>query len=156
MLLSQRLGQLAANFTIQTGLQHGGIILGVGGQKGTPGIAGHFFPAFLKENPAQDPGQFLYDGGTRNFAAVTAACLMVSKDKFREVKGFDEKFRIAFNDVDFCLKLLKAGYRNVYLPHVELFHHESISIGKPGSEQRNLEEFSKEIQMMLKRVGRFN
>ena len=133
-------------------LQHGGIILGVGGQKGTPGIAGHFFPEF-KENPPQDPGQLLYDGGTRNFAAVTAACLMVSKEKFNDVKGFDIKFRIAFNDVDFCLKLLKAGYRNVYLPHVELFHHESISIGQPGSKQRDLVVFADEISLMVKKWG---
>ena len=127
--------------------------MGVGGQKGTPGVAGHFFPAF-KENPPQDPGQLLYDGGTRNFAAVTAACLMVSKMKFNEVKGFDSKFRIAFNDVDLCLKLLKSGYGNVYLPHVELFHHESISIGKPGAKQRDLDVFAKEINMMLKKWGK--
>jgi GT2 family glycosyltransferase len=134
-------------------LQHGGIILGVGGQKGTPGIAGHFFPAF-KEEPTQDPGQLLYDGGTRNFAAVTAACLMVSKAKFDKVNGFDTKFRIAFNDVDFCLELLKSGLRNVYLPHVQLYHHESISIGKPGAKQRDLEVFAKEIDMMLRKWRR--
>jgi GT2 family glycosyltransferase len=134
-------------------LQHGGIILGVGGQKGTPGIAGHFFPAY-KEEPTQDPGQLLYDGGTRNFAAVTAACLMVSKAKFDKVNGFDTKFRIAFNDVDFCLELLKSGLRNVYLPHVQLYHHESISIGKPGAKQRDLEVFAKEIDMMLRKWRR--
>src|SRR5574337_1914768 len=59
---------------------------------GTPGIAGHFFPAF-RDNPPQDPAQQLYVGGTRNFAAVPAACLMVSKEKFIKVGGFSPKFK---------------------------------------------------------------
>lgn len=129
-------------------LQHGGIILGVGGQNGTPGIAGHFFPAF-SENPLQDPAMLTYVGGTRNFTAVTAACVMVEANKFNKVKGFDPKYRIAFNDVDMCLKLHSAGLRSVYLPHVSLFHHESVSVGAPGSKVRDLDEFAKEIQMML-------
>jgi GT2 family glycosyltransferase len=131
-------------------LQHAGIILGVGGQNGTPGIAGHFFPAFI-DNPPQDPAQLTYVGGTRNFTAVTAACVMVSKAKFEKVGGFDPTFQIAFNDVDFCLKLLDAGFRNIYLPHVTLYHHESISVGQPGSKQRNLTVFAKEINLMLKK-----
>lgn len=129
-------------------LQHGGIILGVGGLHGTPGIAGHYFPAFA-ENPPQDLAQLLYTGGTRNFTAVTAAVVMVEKKKFWQVKGFDPNYRIAFNDVDFCLKLYAAGYRNVYLPHALLFHHESISVGAPGSKVRDVAEFDKEIKMML-------
>lgn len=133
-------------------IQHAGVILGVGGQNGTPGIAGHFFPAFI-DNPPQDPAQLSYIGGTRDFSAVTAACVMVSKEKFNKVKGFDPVFKIAFNDVDFCLKLLRIGLRNVYLPHVKLYHHESVSIGKPGSKQRDLGEFAKEIQLMLKKWG---
>lgn len=129
-------------------LQHGGIILGVGGQHGTPGIAGHFFPAFI-DNPPQDPAQQLYVGGTRNFTAVTAACVMVEKDKFNSVDGFDPVFQIAFNDVDFCLKLHDKGLRNVYLPHVQLYHYESVSVGQPGSKQRDISVFAREIQLML-------
>ncbi len=131
-------------------LQHGGIILGVGGLHGTPGIAGHFFPAFKDKPTVQDLAQSLYVGGTRNFTAVTAAVLMVENKKFWAVDGFDPKYRIAFNDVDFCLKLYDSNLRNVYLPHVELFHHESISVGQPGSKVRDVAEFDKEIQMMLK------
>lgn len=131
-------------------LQHAGIILGVGGQDGTPGIAGHYFPAFI-DSPPQDPTQPLYIGGARNFTAVTAACVMVSKKKFTAVKGFDPVFRIAFNDVDLCLKLHDRGWRNVYLPQVTLYHYESISVGKPGSKQRDLDVFAKEIQLMLKK-----
>ncbi len=133
-------------------IQHAGIILGVGGQNGTPGIAGHFFPAF-NDTPPQDPAQLLYIGGTRNFTAVTAACVMVSRAHFDQVKGFDPIFRIAFNDVDFCLKLYDRGLRNIYLPHVKLYHHESISIGKPGSKQRDLGEFAEEIQLMIDKWG---
>ena len=134
-------------------LQHGGIILGVGGQNGTPGIAGHYFPAFV-DTPPQDPAQLVYVGGTRNFTAVTAACVMVSRDKFSEVEGFDPIFQIAFNDVDFCLKLFDRGYRNVYLPHVTLYHYESISVGLPGEKQRDLKVFDKEIKLMLKKWGK--
>jgi GT2 family glycosyltransferase len=67
------------------------------------------------------------------------------------VKGFDPVFQIAFNDVDFCLKLLDVGLRNVYLPHVTLYHHESISVGQPGSKVRDLGIFGKEINLMLKK-----
>jgi GT2 family glycosyltransferase len=129
-------------------VQHAGIILGVGGQNGTPGIAGHYFPAF-SENPLQDPAMLLYAGGTRNFTAVTAACVMIEAKKFNKVKGFNPKYRIAFNDVDLCLKLHTAGFRSVYLPHVKLYHYESISVGLPGSKVRNVEEFGREIKMML-------
>lgn len=139
-------------YPVDRKLQHAGIILGVGGQRGTPGIAGHFFPAFI-DNPPQDPTQALYVGGARNFTAVTAACVMVSKKKFDSVKGFDPVFRIAFNDVDFCLKLYDKGLRNVYLPQVTLYHYESISVGKPGSKQRDLGVFEKEINLMLKKWG---
>lgn len=131
-------------------LQHGGIILGVGGMDGTPGIAGHYYPAFAV-NPPQDPAMLTYVGGTRDFTAVTAACVMVSASKFNKVKGFDDKYRIAFNDVDMCLKLFDKGWRNVYLSHVELYHHESVSVGQPGSKVRDLSEFDKEIKMMLKK-----
>ncbi len=133
-------------------IQHAGVILGVGGQNGTPGIAGHFFPAFT-DKPLQDPKQNLYAGGARNFAAVTAACLMVSKKNFNDVNGFDPAFQIAFNDVDFCLKLYTSGLRNVYLPQVTLYHHESVSVGQPGSKQRDEVVFAKEIKMMIKKWG---
>jgi hypothetical protein len=78
---------------------------------------------------------------------------MVSKAKFDKVAGFDPTFQIAFNDVDLCLKLFDSGLRNVYLPHVTLYHHESISVGQPGSKQRNLDVFAKEIDLMLKKWG---
>lgn len=131
-------------------LQHAGVILGVGGMNGTPGIAQHFFPAYI-EHPPQSPLEAIYIGGARDFAAVTAACVMVSSQKFKAVGGFDPKFKIAFNDIDFCLKLLQKKWRNVYLPQVNLIHYESISVGQPGSTQRDLNVFKKEIDLMLKK-----
>ena len=64
-----------------------------------------------------------------DYSAVTAACLMISRDKFNEVKGFEEKLKVAYNDIDLNLKLRKKGYYNVFLPQVELYHYESKSRG---------------------------
>ena len=81
---------------------------------------------------------------TYNMAGVTAACLMVSRDKYKEVGGFDESMAVAYNDVDFCFKLLEAGYYNVQRNDVVLYHHESLSRGldeqDAGKWQRLLEE----------------
>jgi GT2 family glycosyltransferase len=65
----------------------------------------------------------------RNYSAVTAACMLMSRKIFNEVGGFDERLAVAFNDVDLCLRVHEAGYRNVYTPYAELFHYESKSRG---------------------------
>jgi GT2 family glycosyltransferase/2-polyprenyl-3-methyl-5-hydroxy-6-metoxy-1,4-benzoquinol methylase len=65
----------------------------------------------------------------RNVSAVTAACMMVSRQAFEDLDGFDESLRVAFNDVDYCLRALKAGYRVIYTPYATLVHHESASRG---------------------------
>ncbi|HBB64537.1 MAG: family 2 glycosyl transferase [candidate division WS6 bacterium GW2011_GWC1_33_20] len=127
-------------------IQHAGVILGINGGTGR-GVAGHAFKFF----PRETQGFPVQKDIIRNYSAVTAACLMVSKKKFIKVKGLEKDFRIAFNDVDFCLKLLKEGYYNVYTPYVELYHHESISVGTPEAKTRDIEEFSKEIDLMYKR-----
>lgn len=84
--------------------------------------------------------------GNRNFLAVTAACLMVSKQKFLEVGGFAEELRVAFNDVDLCFSLYEAGYYNVCLNDIYSYHCESVSRGSDESEEklkRLLEERAK-------------
>jgi GT2 family glycosyltransferase len=63
----------------------------------------------------------------RNFSAVTGACLMVRRSLFQEIGGFDETFPVAYNDVDLCVRIMRAGYRNAYTPHAVLYHHESSS-----------------------------
>ncbi len=100
-------------------VQHAGIILGIGG------IAQHCFI----DNPRDDVGFYGRLSVPFNYSAVTAACLMVSKEKYLEVNGLEEDLQVAFNDVDFNLKLLKQGYYNICLNHVELYHHESKSRG---------------------------
>lgn len=102
-------------------IQHAGVYTGMGG------LAGHGH-RFLKAN---DPGYFYRAHLSQYVSAVTAACLIVRKDKFFEVGGLDETvFRVAFNDVDLCLKLQAAGYHNIYHPHAVLYHYESKSRGK--------------------------
>ena len=100
-------------------VQHAGIILGIGG------IAQHTFIGCSRD----DPGFYGRLSVPFNYSAVTAACLMVSKTKFFEVAGLEETLQVAFNDVDFNLKLLDKGYYNICLNHVELYHHESKSRG---------------------------
>ena len=100
-------------------VQHAGIILGIGG------IAQHCFI----ENPREDVGFYGRLSVPFNYSAVTAACLMISKEKYNEVNGLEETLQVAFNDVDFNLKLIDKGYYNICLNHVELYHHESKSRG---------------------------
>jgi glycosyltransferase involved in cell wall biosynthesis len=101
-------------------LQHGGVILGLGG------VAGHAFPRI----PRGHPGYFNRAWLQQNCSAVTAACLLVRKDVFKKAGGFDEtNLPVSFNDVDFCLRLRAAGYENVWTPYANLIHHESASRG---------------------------
>ena len=116
-------------------LQHAGIVVGLFDS------AGHIMQGAEKEYKELPYTKDI----TRNWSAVTAACLMINKKKFQMVDGFDEELKIALNDVDFCLKLLEGGYFNVYTPYVELYHHESISVGRPESLQRDKVLNKKEI-----------
>ncbi len=106
---------LYANGTIQ----HAGVVLGIGG------IAGHSHRHF----PAAAGGYANNVALTTNYSAVTAACLMVRRNVFAAVGGFDQTFAVAYNDVDLCLRIRELGLLNVYVPHVELMHFESQSRG---------------------------
>lgn len=122
-------------------IQHAGIVIGIGG------AAGHAH-RFL---PANQPGYFRMPHVSQYVSAVTAACLLVDKRKFHAVGGLDEvDLRIAFNDVDFCLKLEAAGWRNVYVPHAVLLHHESKSRGLDSS-PANVERFRGELATLQER-----
>lgn len=102
-------------------IQHAGVVMGVYGN------CGHAFKN-LPALPAGRSHYFDFPYLTRNCSAVTAACLLISRDKFWEVGGFDEKaLAVAFQDVDLCLKLLDKGYRNVYTPYAVLYHYESAT-----------------------------
>ncbi|MFD0716758.1 glycosyltransferase [Paenibacillus sp. GCM10027626] len=121
-------------------LQHGGVILGVGG------IAGHSH----KNMTANHPGYFGRLKVVSNYTAVTAACLMVRKAVFEEVGGLEEELQVAFNDVDLCLKIWEKGYYNVWLPHVQLYHYESKSRGSEDTPEK-MERFKREIEWMTRR-----
>ena len=104
-------------------IQHAGVVLGMGG---LTGAAGHIHYNF----PSSSPGYFGRISLTSSFSAVTAACLVVRRDLYLKVGGFDaQNLKVAFNDVDFCLRLNAAGYRCVYAPDAVLYHHESATRG---------------------------
>ena len=121
-------------------LQHGGVILGFGG------VAGH-----IHGGTREDDGYFSRQHLTQNFSAVTAACMLVRKDVYLKINGFDEaNLAIAFDDVDFCLRLRRAGYRIVWTPHAEFFHHESASRGIEDTSDKQRRFLSEEQYMREK------
>lgn len=124
-------------------LQHAGVIVGVGG------VAGH---AHLGRRRG-DGGYFGRAEVTQNYQAVTAACLLVRKSTYLEVGGLNEEhLKVAFNDVDFCLKLVEAGWRNVWTPFAEMYHHESATRGYEDTPAKKA-RFDSEVQYMLRRWG---
>jgi GT2 family glycosyltransferase len=124
-------------------VQHGGIALGIGG------VAGHMH----KDWPARDPGYFGRLISVQAVSAVTGACMLVSRSKFEEVGGLNEKdLAIAFNDVDLCLRLREAGYRNVWNPYAVLWHAESASRGYEDTDEKR-ERFDTETAYMKRRWG---
>lgn len=101
-------------------VQHAGVLLGYKGR------AGHMY----RYAPRHWPGYWARAVLIQNLTAVTAACLVLRKDVFEAVDGFDEEnFTITFNDVDLCLRIHEKGYRNLYTPYAELYHHESKTRG---------------------------
>jgi GT2 family glycosyltransferase len=125
-------------------IQHAGVITGLGG------VAGHAFKLFERSEPGTP--QFR-PHLTQSLSAVTAACLVVRRSVFLEVGGLDEReLAVAFNDVDFCLRVATRGYRNVYAPAAELLHHESASRGNEDSPEK-VRRFQAEIEVMKQRWG---
>ncbi|MBR3594746.1 glycosyltransferase [Candidatus Saccharibacteria bacterium] len=124
-------------------IQHGGVVLGLGG------VAGHTYLGETREAL----GLYGRLCVPYDYGAVTAACLCVEKKKFEEVKGLEEKgLKVAFNDIDFNMKLLDKGYYNVMLPMVELYHYESKSRGMDTSPEKQ-ERFKTEIEFMQHKWG---
>jgi GT2 family glycosyltransferase len=122
-------------------VQHGGVIIGVGG------IAGHAHRHF----EAGNPGYFARLQVIQNLSAVTAACLMIKKSLYEAMGGMDEQhLAVAFNDVDLCLRLREQGYLNVFTPFCELYHHESKTRGYEDTPQKK-QRFMQEIAYIRKR-----
>jgi glycosyltransferase involved in cell wall biosynthesis len=120
-------------------IQHAGVILGIGG------VAGHSHKYFKGD----EHGYFSRLKLIQNVSAVTAACLVVRKSIYDEVGGLDEEnLAIAFNDVDFCLKVRERGYRNLWTPYAQLYHHESISRGAEDTPEK-VQRFNSEAAFMI-------
>lgn len=125
-------------------LQHGGVVLGM------LGIAGHAHKSIRRS----DSGYFGRAGIISAFSAVTAACLIVRKSIYRQVSGLNETdLTVAFNDVDFCIRIREAGYRNVWTPYAELYHHESATRGYEDNPVKQT-RFNGEVEYMLHRWSR--
>ena len=116
--------------------QHVGVVVGIGG------VAGHV-NTNLKAN---DPGYFSRATVINNFSAVTAACLMVKKNIYEEVNGLTEEFKVAFNDIDFCLKVREKGYLVVLNPFAVLTHYESKTRGLEDTKEK-IARFESEIDL---------
>jgi GT2 family glycosyltransferase len=124
-------------------LQHGGVVLGIGG------VAGHAH----KHLSHGVHGYFGRASATQEFCAVTAACLVIRKATYEEVGGLNETdLKIAFNDIDFCLRVREAGYINVWTPYAELYHHESATRGAENTLLKRL-RFAREMRFMNRRWG---
>ncbi|MEZ0537117.1 glycosyltransferase [Caldicellulosiruptoraceae bacterium PP1] len=121
-------------------IQHIGVVIGMGGVAGHIGrLKNKYYSGHL--------GNFLV---TRNVSAVTGACLMIRKEVFNEVNGFDERFEVAFNDIDLCLKVREKGYQVVLTPYAELYHYESKTRGYEDTIEKQL-RFKKEIDLFTQK-----
>jgi len=119
-------------------IQHAGVVIGLGAHR----TAGHTHYKQPRENLGY-MGRLCY---TQNVTAVTGACLLVKKKLWDEVGGLEEQFEISLNDVDFCLKLRKNGYLNVFTPFAELYHYESISRGLDDNGEK-AERYNRESEL---------
>jgi len=118
-------------------VQHAGIVVGIGG------VAGNMFVGLKKDRDG-----YMHKASLQmNYSAVTAACLMVKARVFTQVGGLTEELAVAFNDVDFCLKVRKAGYLVVYNPSVRAYHYESKSRGAEDTVEK-MQRFDREIAWM--------
>ncbi len=115
-------------------VQHAGVIIGMGG------IAGHVFTGL----PDDECGYMCRAECTQNYSAVTAACMMTKKSVFDSVGGFSEDLKVAFNDIDYCLKVRESGKLLVYSPYARLYHHESKSRGQEDTKAK-VRRFNQEI-----------
>lgn len=125
-------------------IQHAGVIIGIGG------VAGHAFKYFPHAHPGTADRLLV----CQDYSAVTAACMLVKREAFEKAGGLTEDFAVAFNDVDFCMKVGKLGYRIVFTPFAELTHYESKSRGTEDTAEKQ-ERFRGEVELFLDRWGDF-
>lgn len=140
-VLRQDIGCVGAKLLYPDGrIQHAGVVMGYGGG------AGHAHKYF----PRYHPGYMNRLAATNNYCAVTAACLLVKRGDYEAVGGLNENLAVAFNDVDFCLKVRELGRRNLYCAEAELFHHESVSRGFEDTIEKQTRFFN-ELEYLKKK-----
>lgn len=141
--MREDVGVVGARLYFEDGtIQHAGVVVGLGG------IAGHIF----LNTPRNQVGYFARIITQQDYSAVTAACMMVARNEFEQVGGFDTKLQVAFNDIDLCLKIREFGKLVVYNPYAELFHYESKSRGRDDTQEK-MERFNNETMYFEQRWG---
>lgn len=139
--MREDVGAVGARLFYEDGtIQHAGVIVGLGG------IAGHVF----SNTPGEQVGYFARIISQQDYSAVTAACIMVKKQTFEKVGGFDPKLKVAFNDVDLCLKIRSIGQLVVYNPYAKLYHYESKSRGNDDTAKK-IKRFNQETALFEER-----
>jgi glycosyltransferase involved in cell wall biosynthesis len=135
--IREEVGGVGAKLFFPDGtIQHAGVVVGMGG------VAGHIYRGF----PGDHQGNRYRLLVAQNVSAVTAACFMLRKEVFDEVGGFDERFGVAFNDVDLCLKIRKQEKLLVWTPFAQLWHHESKTRGAEDTPAKQV-RFAREVQL---------
>lgn len=124
-------------------IQHAGIVIGLGAHR----TAGHTHYKINYDNLGY-MGKLCY---AQNVSAVTGACLMVKKSIYEALGGLDESFRVALNDVDFCLRVREKGYLNVFTPFAELYHYESASRGADVVDEEKARRYEEECALFRAR-----
>jgi len=125
-------------------IQHAGVTLGLGAH----GIAGHTYYKMARGSP----GYFGRAALEQDLSCVTAACMGLRREAFEEVGGFNEELAVAYNDVDLCMRLRERGWRIIWTPQVEHFHHESATLGHFSTPERE-KRFLEEVKLMRKLWG---
>lgn len=124
-------------------IQHAGVVVGLGG------VAAHV----LCKLPRDAEGYMGRLRCVQEISAVTAACMMVKTSVFKAVGGFDEELKVAFNDIDLCMKVRKYGMKIVFTPYAELYHYESKSRGMEDTPEKQL-RFSREVNCFRRKWER--
>lgn len=126
-------------------VQHAGVLMNLAG------VANHHFRGFDRK----DIGYFSRLDVVQNYCAVTGACMMVSKELYDAVGGLDEQFVVAYNDIDFCLKVRELGKRNLFTPFAELYHYESKSRGYDSQDESKVRRLQKESEAFGEKWGKY-
>lgn len=124
-------------------IQHAGVVVGLGG------VAAHV----LCKLPRDAEGYMGRLRCVQEISAVTAACMMVKTSVFKAVRGFDEELKVAFNDIDLCMKVRKYGVKIIFTPYAELYHYESKSRGMEDTPEKQL-RFSREVNCFRRKWER--